>query len=123
MRKFPPKMEREKKMKRLATTLLLASLLLLPFAVVMPPQVEASSEQPDYSWMQKVDKDLLKKLWNDKMTMKQVAELAYFIIKYIQKEELDNSVGVNENPPNDKPQVWFIPHNPHNAKELSLIHI
>jgi hypothetical protein len=37
--------------------------------------------------------------------MKQVAELDYFIIKYIEKYYLDLSVGVNT----DKPQIWFIP--------------
>ena len=39
------------------------------------------------------------------MTMKQVAELGYFAIKYIERYSLDLSVGVN----NDKPQIWFIP--------------
>lgn len=63
----------------------------------------------------------LKKLWNEKMDMKQVAELAYFIIKYIQEEDLDNSVGVSNVPPNDKPQVWFIPHNPRDVKEENVI--
>ncbi len=42
------------------------------------------------------------------MTMNQVAELGYFIIKYIEATELDASVGVG----NGHPQVWFIPNNP-----------
>ena len=39
--------------------------------------------------------------------MKQVAELGYFIIKYIEKYYHDMYVGVN----NEKPQVWFISDN------------
>jgi 20S proteasome alpha/beta subunit len=49
----------------------------------------------------------LKQNWQPDMTMKQVAELGYFIIKYIEKFYLDLSVGVNA----DKPQIWFIPDN------------
>jgi 20S proteasome alpha/beta subunit len=48
---------------------------------------------------------LLKRLWKPEMTMEQVGELAYFIIKYIEKFELDNSVGVGS----ERPQIWFIP--------------
>jgi 20S proteasome alpha/beta subunit len=47
----------------------------------------------------------LKQNWHQDMTMKEVAELGYFIIKYIERYNLDLSVGVNT----DKPQVWFIP--------------
>jgi len=47
----------------------------------------------------------LKKLWNPDMTMEQTAELGYFIIRHIEKLELDGSVGGN-------PQVWFIPDPP-----------
>jgi 20S proteasome alpha/beta subunit len=47
----------------------------------------------------------LKKLWRQEMSMEQVAELGYFIIRYIEKFELDSSVGVGS----EKPQVWFIP--------------
>ncbi len=50
----------------------------------------------------------LKQLWRSDMTMNQVAELGYFIIKYIEATELDASVGVG----NGHPQVWFIPNNP-----------
>jgi 20S proteasome alpha/beta subunit len=48
----------------------------------------------------------LKRLWNDNMTMEQVAELGYFIIRYIEKFELDSTVGVGDG----HPQVWLIPH-------------
>jgi len=44
----------------------------------------------------------LKRLWNSDMTMEQTGELGYFIIKCIDKLELDNSVGGD-------PQIWFIP--------------
>lgn len=50
----------------------------------------------------------LKQLWRPNMTMEQVAELGYFIIKYIEGTELDSSVGIG----NSHPQVWFIPNNP-----------
>jgi hypothetical protein len=47
----------------------------------------------------------LKQNWAPNLTMKQVAELGYFIIKYIERYSLDLSVGVN----NNKPQIWFMP--------------
>lgn len=47
----------------------------------------------------------LKQLWNRNMTMKQTAELGFFIIKYIEELQLDNSVG-------GVPQIWFIPDPP-----------
>ncbi len=42
------------------------------------------------------------------MTMLEVAELGYFIIRYIQDFELDNTVGIG----NKQPQVWLIPNKP-----------
>jgi len=50
----------------------------------------------------------LREYWMEDMTMNQVAEIGYFIIKYIEEFELDNAVGVGV----QKPQVWFIPDNP-----------
>jgi 20S proteasome alpha/beta subunit len=47
----------------------------------------------------------LKKLWNERMTMNEAAELGYLVVRYIERNELDNSVGVGL----EKPQVWFIP--------------
>jgi 20S proteasome alpha/beta subunit len=47
----------------------------------------------------------LKHWWKPNMTMLEVAELGYFIIKYIQEFELDNTVGIG----GDYPQVWLIP--------------
>lgn len=47
----------------------------------------------------------LNKLWRTDMTMLQVAELGYFIVKYIEKYELDSSVGVGS----EHPQIWLIP--------------
>jgi 20S proteasome alpha/beta subunit len=44
----------------------------------------------------------LKKCWNDQMTMEQVAELGYFIIKYIEDFKLNFTVG-------GEPMIWFIP--------------
>lgn len=50
----------------------------------------------------------LNMLWKrkqDSITMEEVAEIGYFIIKYIERFELDRSVGVGDK----KPQIWFIP--------------
>jgi len=47
----------------------------------------------------------LKQLWNPDMTMEQTAELGYFIIRQIEKLELNGSVG-------GEPQIWFIPDPP-----------
>jgi 20S proteasome alpha/beta subunit len=48
----------------------------------------------------------LKRWWREDMTMLEVAELGFFIIKYIEDFQLDNTVGVG----NGYPQVWLIPH-------------
>jgi 20S proteasome alpha/beta subunit len=48
----------------------------------------------------------LKRWWHKDMTMLEVAELGFFIIKYIQELELDNTVGIGDG----YPQVWLIPH-------------
>jgi hypothetical protein len=48
----------------------------------------------------------LKHWWRKDMTMLEVAELGFFIIKYIQKYELDNTVGIGDD---GYPQVWLIP--------------
>jgi len=50
----------------------------------------------------------LKQWWQPNMTMLEVAGLGYFIIKYIQDFELDNTVGIG----NKQPQVWLIPKKP-----------
>lgn len=42
---------------------------------------------------------------NPNLTMEQVAKLGYLVIKYIEKYELDTSVGIGE----EHPQIWFIP--------------
>ncbi|WP_182130947.1 hypothetical protein [Nitrosopumilus sp. b3] len=45
---------------------------------------------------------LLKELWNKKMTMMEFAKVGYFLVDYITKFKLEDSVGGN-------PKVWFIP--------------
>jgi len=50
----------------------------------------------------------LKHWWKPDMTMLDVAELGFFIIRYIQEFELDNTVGIGE----ALPQVWLIPNEP-----------
>ncbi|MCK4482213.1 hypothetical protein KAU55_03230, partial [Candidatus Bathyarchaeota archaeon] len=50
-------------MKKYTVVILLVILFSASF-VAINPFVEATSEQPDYSWMQKVDKDLLKMMSN-----------------------------------------------------------
>jgi 20S proteasome alpha/beta subunit len=53
----------------------------------------------------KYAKAYLDKNWNKQMTMIEVAELGYFIIRCIEKFRLEESVGLD----GDHPQVWFIP--------------
>jgi 20S proteasome alpha/beta subunit len=48
----------------------------------------------------------LRQWWQPRMTMLEVAELGFFIIKYMQDFELDNTVGIGD----DFPQIWLIPH-------------
>lgn len=50
----------------------------------------------------------LKRWWKPNMTMLDVAELGFFIIKYIQEFELDNTVGIG----NESPQILLIPNQP-----------
>lgn len=50
----------------------------------------------------------LKRWWRENMKMLDVAELGFFIIKYIEEFELDNTVDIG----NGRPQVWFIPNKP-----------
>lgn len=45
---------------------------------------------------------LLKKLWKKDIKMMEFAKLGYFLIKYVEKFELDKSVG-------GEPQIWFMP--------------
>jgi 20S proteasome alpha/beta subunit len=52
-------------------------------------------------------KVFLEKSWDKDMMMEQVAELAYFIIKYIEDFKLNSGVGVGDH----EPQIWFIPNN------------
>lgn len=49
----------------------------------------------------------MKKIWNAKMNMDQTAELGYFVIRYIEKFQLDLSVGTGGDKP--RPQIHFIP--------------
>lgn len=50
----------------------------------------------------------LKHWWKPDMTMLEVAELGFFIIKYIQEFKLDDTVGIGES----YPQIWLIPKEP-----------
>jgi 20S proteasome alpha/beta subunit len=53
---------------------------------------------------------LLKTIWDQNMSMEQVAELGYFIVKYVESFKLDLTVGVDsQSGPYNKPQIWFIP--------------
>jgi hypothetical protein len=46
---------------------------------------------------------------NPTVTMNQAAELGFFIIKYIEKYKLDNTVGLGTDCKNKYPQIHFIP--------------
>jgi 20S proteasome alpha/beta subunit len=48
---------------------------------------------------------------NSITTMNQAAELGHFIIKYIEKYQLDNTVGLGSECVNKYPQIHFIPDN------------
>jgi hypothetical protein len=55
---------------------------------------------------------LLKKYWKDYMTMEQVAELGYLVIKIIETYNIDDSVGRSKKPEDmvfSRPQIWLIP--------------
>jgi 20S proteasome alpha/beta subunit len=45
-----------------------------------------------------------KHVWNPNMNMKEVAEIGYFTIKYIEEFGLDQTVGLD----GKQPQIWFI---------------
>jgi 20S proteasome alpha/beta subunit len=49
---------------------------------------------------------ILKPLWKNDLKMKEFAELAYFIIKYVDRFKTDYTVGLEA----ENPSVWFIPH-------------
>lgn len=49
----------------------------------------------------------LKQIWNSEMNMDKTAELGYFIIRYIEKFQLDLTVGTGGDKP--RPQVRFVP--------------
>jgi 20S proteasome alpha/beta subunit len=63
---------------------------------------------------------LLKPLWNKKMSMNEFTQLAYFIIKYIDRFSLNNTVGLG----GLKPQVYFVPDkgNVEEASPSNIIH-
>jgi hypothetical protein len=48
---------------------------------------------------------LLEPLWNSNVNMEKTVEFGYFMIRYIEKYHLDNSIGTGR----EKPQIWYIP--------------
>jgi len=58
-------------------------------------------------------KTFLERIWNRDMTMAKVAEIGYFVIKYIEELKLDHTVGLDTR----GPQIWFIPD--HYAKNIA----
>jgi 20S proteasome alpha/beta subunit len=60
-----------------------------------------------------VGRYFLKKYWKENLTMKQVAKLGYFIIKVIERYNVEESVGLGntDDISQNKPQIWFIPDN------------
>ena len=48
--------------------------------------------------------EVFRKNWDENMTLEQTAKLGAFIIKYIEKAELSEVIGVGEY----KPQIWFV---------------
>jgi hypothetical protein len=60
----------------------------------------------------------LSHLWRDNMTMSEAAEVDHFIIRYIDRFRLNETVGVGDK----QPQIWLLPNNdmPREADELTL---
>ena len=58
-------------------------------------------------------KTFLERIWNRDMTMAKVAEIGYFVIKYVEELKLDYTVGLDTR----GPQIWFIPD--HYAKNIA----
>jgi len=56
----------------------------------------------------------LKYWWHKNMTMLEVAELGFFIVKCIQEFELDNTVGIGKG----YPQIMLIPNPKHTEKDI-----
>ncbi|HEY6668408.1 MAG TPA: hypothetical protein VI033_04570 [Candidatus Nitrosopolaris sp.] len=59
-----------------------------------------------------VGRFFLKKYWKDYMTMEQVAELGYLVIKIIETYNVDDSIGLSKKPEDmvfSRPQIWLIP--------------
>jgi 20S proteasome alpha/beta subunit len=56
---------------------------------------------------------LLKYWWHKNMSMLEVAELGFLIIKCIQEFEVDNTVGIGEG----YPQIWLVPRPKHTKRE------
>lgn len=44
----------------------------------------------------------LNRFWNKEKSMKEIAQLGHFIIRYIEKFELNSQIGGG-------PQIWFVP--------------
>ena len=53
----------------------------------------------------------LNKIWKNDMKMEETATIGYFIVKYIVKFGLDDSIGVGNNPPFHVPQIHYLPNN------------
>ena len=66
---------------------------------------------------EKYARPFVDKAWRPNMTMKQVAELGYFIIRYIEQFRLDLHVGLNRN----HPQIWYIPDRYRENKQHKVI--
>ena len=56
-------------------------------------------------------KIFLNKIWKNDMKMEETAQLGYFIVKYIVKFGLDDSIGIGSNPPFHVPQIHYLPNN------------
>jgi 20S proteasome alpha/beta subunit len=59
---------------------------------------------------------ILKKIWKRNISMEDFAKIGCFVIHYIQRMKLDNSVGIDFEL-NELPQVWFIPKIPEHLFE------
>jgi 20S proteasome alpha/beta subunit len=59
-----------------------------------------------------VGRFFLKKYWNNDMSMEQIAELGYFVIKTIETYNVDETIGLSKKSGDrifNRPQIWLIP--------------
>ena len=55
-------------------------------------------------------------IWKNDIKMEETTQLGYFIIKYIIKFKLDDSIGIGSNPPFHVPQIHYLSNNQNDVR-------